>query len=451
MSRAAMLLLSLALAAPLFAQEVNSTGTHGDVILEGDTARTTAGVVLRAKSTRPDVVAETGSTSGTAGFAIFTSAGAELLKFRNDGLILLGGSTASNWHPAMLPAFEYKATSLHLGNDTEVRLMSNVSWNGSVFQYKTAAPAAMYTVWSGYHLLTAAPAGAAGATMPYSEVMRLEYGPRVGIGTYYANARLHVSGGATPMIVDAANSNGYGIEFKDTLPLGYPSGVLMDMKGNSLIRVSTLEIGQTGLPVINSVGASNPMWLNVSSPNDVVIGQSAYNTKLVVASTGTSTFAGSVSVAGNMNVTGSITGASVIGATYQDLAEWVPSESDLEPGTVVVLSRERTNAVTAAASSYDTSVAGVVSAKPGIILGEGSDAKEMIATTGRVRVKVDATRHPIAIGDLLVSSDRPGHAMKSIPMDVAGAAFHRPGTIIGKALEPLAGGEGEILVLLSLQ
>jgi hypothetical protein len=29
--------------------------------------------------------------------------------------------------------------------------------------------------------------------------------------------------------------------------------------------------------------------------------------------------------------------------------------------------------------------------------------------------------------------------------------MHAPGTIIGKALEPLAGGKGEILVLLSLQ
>ena len=41
--------------------------------------------------------------------------------------------------------------------------------------------------------------------------------------------------------------------------------------------------------------------------------------------------------------------------------------------------------------------------------------------------------------------------MKSEPVDVAGIQMHRPGTIVGKALEPLLGGEGEILVLLSLQ
>lgn len=35
--------------------------------------------------------------------------------------------------------------------------------------------------------------------------------------------------------------------------------------------------------------------------------------------------------------------------------------------------------------------------------------------------------------------------------DVSGIRMHRPGTLIGKALEPWARGSGEILVLLSLQ
>jgi hypothetical protein len=41
--------------------------------------------------------------------------------------------------------------------------------------------------------------------------------------------------------------------------------------------------------------------------------------------------------------------------------------------------------------------------------------------------------------------------MKSQPIEIGGRRMHAPGTIIGKALEPLAGGTGEILVLLSLQ
>jgi hypothetical protein len=41
--------------------------------------------------------------------------------------------------------------------------------------------------------------------------------------------------------------------------------------------------------------------------------------------------------------------------------------------------------------------------------------------------------------------------MKSQPVEVAGTKMHRPGTVIGKALQALPEGRGEILVLLSLQ
>jgi hypothetical protein len=165
---------------------------------------------------------------------------------------------------------------------------------------------------------------------------------------------------------------------------------------------------------------------------------------------GTQTPTHTLEVAGTINASGAITGGT-ISATYQDVAEWVPSSQKLPAGTVVVLDAEHVNHVLASTTSYDTSVAGVVSARPGITLGEGGEGKLLVATTGRVRVKVDATRAPIKVGDLLVTSDREGVAMKSEPVVVAGRKIHAPGTIIGKALEPLAGGAGEILVLLSLQ
>ena len=66
-------------------------------------------------------------------------------------------------------------------------------------------------------------------------------------------------------------------------------------------------------------------------------------------------------------------------------------------------------------------------------------------------MKVDTTDGPIQIGDLLVTSTREGFATKSVPIEIGGARMHRPGTLIGKALEPLTSGTGEILVLLSLQ
>ncbi len=156
-------------------------------------------------------------------------------------------------------------------------------------------------------------------------------------------------------------------------------------------------------------------------------------------------------VYGSIRADGAITGGSVIGATYQDVAEWVPAAGTLEPGTVVVLDPTKDNQVMKSNRAYDTTVAGVVSARPGVLLGESSDTKAKIATTGRVKVLTDATKHPVKIGDLLVTSDVAGTAMKSEPLEIKGRRFHQPGTIIGKALEPLQSGTGEILVLLSLQ
>jgi len=152
-----------------------------------------------------------------------------------------------------------------------------------------------------------------------------------------------------------------------------------------------------------------------------------------------------------MSLTGDLVVSGNVAAKYQDVAEWVPATVHMEPGTVVILNREHENEVMPSARAYDTAVAGVVSAQPGVILGVAGDSKAQIATTGRVKVHVDANRGPIAIGDLLVTSDKPGTAMKSQPVDLGGIAIHRPGTVIGKALQPLAQGEGEILVLLSLQ
>ena len=155
-------------------------------------------------------------------------------------------------------------------------------------------------------------------------------------------------------------------------------------------------------------------------------------------------------VAGNVNASGTITGGNIV-AKYQDVAEWVESSQTLSAGTVVVLDQTKSNQVVASTKSYDTRVAGVISVRSGIALGEAGEDKVLVATTGRVRVKVDATSGPIQIGDLLVTGDKEGVAMKSKPLDIGGLRLHRPGTLIGKALEPLEKGSAEILVLLSLQ
>jgi hypothetical protein len=156
-------------------------------------------------------------------------------------------------------------------------------------------------------------------------------------------------------------------------------------------------------------------------------------------------------VTGNGKITGNLTVDGHINAKYQDVAEWVPATNSLPVATVVTLDPTRSNHVEASSKAYDTRVAGVISEQPGITLGERGDHKVLVATTGRVRLKVDASSGPIQVGDLLVTSDIPGMAMKSQPVNLGGIQLHRPGTLIGKALEPLTKGRGEILVLLSLQ
>jgi len=160
---------------------------------------------------------------------------------------------------------------------------------------------------------------------------------------------------------------------------------------------------------------------------------------------GTSTPSSMLHVTGNVTVDGNIA------AKYQDVAEWVKVAGDARPGLVLVIDPREPGRVTTSAQPYDTRVVGVVSPSPGILLGEPGADKAMIAHSGRVKVKVDAKYGAIAVGDLLVSSPTPGHAMRSEPLTLGGIAMHRPGTLIGKALEALPDGQGEILVLLTLQ
>ncbi len=121
----------------------------------------------------------------------------------------------------------------------------------------------------------------------------------------------------------------------------------------------------------------------------------------------------------------------------------------IEPGTVMVLGEE--GSLCQSTEAYDKKVAGVVSGagdlKPGLILDKQSESTNRmpIALMGKVYCKVDAQHAAIEVGDLLTTSPTPGHAMKATDPT---KAF---GTIIGKALRPLAAGKGLIPILVALQ
>lgn len=138
-----------------------------------------------------------------------------------------------------------------------------------------------------------------------------------------------------------------------------------------------------------------------------------------------------------------------------DLAEHFEVVNDVEEvkeGMVVMIDPEHTGGVKLAVGAYNKCVAGVVSGandlKAGMILGEFEGAHEAkpIALTGRVWTYADATHAAIEPGDLLTTSDTPGHAM------VATDPARSHGAIIGKAMSRLEKGEkGLVLVLVNLQ
>ncbi len=260
----------------------------------------------------------------------------------------------------------------------------------------------------------------------------------VGIGTTSPTAKLTIGAptGTALSTTFATSAGVLGTTAGNELALGsigFASGN-SSMLGIRAYRTAagtdwTTTAISLGMDVDNTLRAGANIWLHANG--NVGIGTTGPTAKLHIA--------GDVRVDGN------------IAAKYQDVAEWVPARRAMSAGTVVVLDVQHSNQVQPSAHAYDTKVAGVVSAMPGILLGEAGEGKVKVATTGRVKVKVDASQQPIRVGDLLVTSETEGVAMRSEPLDLGGVPIHRPGTLIGKALEPLPAGHGDILVLLSLQ
>lgn len=156
-------------------------------------------------------------------------------------------------------------------------------------------------------------------------------------------------------------------------------------------------------------------------------------------------FEGNVEVNGNINVSGDVFLANADCAEDFDIID----TASAEPGTVMVLGEE--GALQQSYRAYDKRVAGVVSGagdyKPGIILDKQQSVNERkpIALLGKVFCKVDAQYGAIEVGDLLTTSETPGHAMKAAePLNAFGA-------VIGKALRPLREGQGLVPILIALQ
>jgi len=128
------------------------------------------------------------------------------------------------------------------------------------------------------------------------------------------------------------------------------------------------------------------------------------------------------------------------------------SQTEVKPGMVVCIDTKNPGELVVSRKAYDRTVAGIISGaggvKPGMLMsqtGTIADGNHPVALTGRVYCYADASNGAIQPGDLLTTSDTPGHAMKVTDYPKA------QGAILGKAMSSLEKGHGLILVLVTLQ
>jgi hypothetical protein len=139
------------------------------------------------------------------------------------------------------------------------------------------------------------------------------------------------------------------------------------------------------------------------------------------------------------------------GGDYEESVDVIGDRTKYEPGDVLVIDPAAPGKFLKSTNAYSTAVAGIYSTNPGVRgRRQNSDPSHMkdevpMAMVGVVPTKVSSESGPIKPGDLLVTSSRPGYAMKGVDRSqVAGA-------IVGKAMGNLASGTGVIEVLVALQ
>jgi hypothetical protein len=144
------------------------------------------------------------------------------------------------------------------------------------------------------------------------------------------------------------------------------------------------------------------------------------------------------------------------GADYAESLP-APSHQSLRPGDVLAVQTGHGFTVGKARGAGSSLIVGVYSTRPAVLavgshgIGDSLKGEVPVAMLGVVPTKVSAENGAIRPGDLVTAARTPGYAMKAKALIVRGTRIYSSGTILGKALQPLAHGTGVVRVLLMLR
>jgi hypothetical protein len=277
------------------------------------------------------------------------------------------------------------------------------------------------------------------------------------------------SGFGAAVAGEASNPNGFGVLGINTTGVAVSgnmsSGAGWGIVGNNFgLDANSGGGGVQGL--INStngfVTALRGTALGTSGPSVAVFGEQFSpdgQAGLFINRAGGNILVGSVSQNPDITVF-RVDGSGVVyadggfqprGADFAESMAVVGDRSNYAAGDLLVIEPTANRHLAVARKPYSSLVAGIYSTKPGILGStkrvDETPAKDEVplAVVGIVPCKVSAENGPIRVGDLLVTSSTPGHAMRGTDRS------RMIGAVVGKALEPLSQRTGVIQVLVTLQ